>query len=88
MKQSLLFAPTLREIPKEAVISSHQMLLKGGYIKMNASKEIRARYGDVTVWQRGFYDHVIRNREDYDKIINYIDENPVRWNLDELYTEE
>lgn len=37
MKQSLLFAPTLREIPKEAVISSHQMLLKGGYIKMNAA---------------------------------------------------
>ena len=37
MKQSLLFAPTLREIPKEAVIKSHQMLLKGGYIKMNAA---------------------------------------------------
>ncbi len=37
MLQSSLFAPTLREIPKEAVIASHQMLLKGGYIKMNAA---------------------------------------------------
>lgn len=58
-----------------------------GYIKMNASKAIRQQYGDVTVWQRGFHDHVIRNRDDYEMIAKYIQENPLRWELDKFYTE-
>ena len=39
------------------------------------------------IWQRGFYDHVIRERKDYEKIVKYIYENPIRWHYDELYTE-
>ena len=30
MKQSLLFVPTLRDMPKDAEIASHKILLKGG----------------------------------------------------------
>ena len=37
MKQSLLFAPTLRDMPKEAEVISHKILLRGGYIKQNAA---------------------------------------------------
>ena len=59
-----------------------------GYIKMNASKEIHNRYGNVTVWQRGFHDHIIRNRNDYEKISKYICENPIVWQYDCFYTEE
>ena len=33
MKQSLMFVPTLRDIPAGAEIASHKILLKGGYIK-------------------------------------------------------
>ncbi|CAH1852421.1 proline--tRNA ligase [Convivina intestini] len=33
MKQSLLFMPTLREIPADAEVKSHQLLLKAGYIR-------------------------------------------------------
>ena len=40
------------------------------------------------IWQRGFYDHVIRNRDDYEKIKKYIYENPMCWYYDELYTEK
>ncbi|MGM9664934.1 MAG: transposase [Eubacteriales bacterium] len=40
------------------------------------------------IWQARSYDHVIRNREDYDEHIKYIYENPVRWYYDELYSEE
>ena len=35
-------------------------------------------YG-ANIWQRSFYDHVIRNREDYEEIVKYIYENPMRW---------
>lgn len=59
-----------------------------GYIKMNASKAIHLNYGSVSVWQRGYYDHVIRNEQDYGMIAKYIQENPLRWELDKLYTEE
>jgi prolyl-tRNA synthetase len=37
MYQSLLFVPTLRETPKEAEVISHQLLLRGGYIRQNAA---------------------------------------------------
>lgn len=37
MKQSLLFVPTLREVPKDAEALSHKILLKGGYIKQIAA---------------------------------------------------
>lgn len=34
------------------------------------------------IWQRGYYDHVIRNDEDYKQVWKYIDENPMKWQLD------
>lgn len=37
MKQSLMFVPTLRDIPAGAEIASHKILLKGGYIKQHAA---------------------------------------------------
>ncbi|MBV7503734.1 proline--tRNA ligase [Bacillus sp. sid0103] len=37
MKQSQTLIPTLREVPADADIKSHQLLLKAGYIRQNAS---------------------------------------------------
>ena len=31
------------------------------------------------LWQRSFYDHIIRNQSEYNEIWEYIDENPLRW---------
>ena len=39
------------------------------------------------LFQTSFYDHVIRGSEDYEKIVKYIHENPMRWDCDEFYTE-
>jgi len=36
-------------------------------------------------WQSRFYDHIIRNAESYNKIQNYINNNPINWKDDELY---
>jgi REP element-mobilizing transposase RayT len=33
------------------------------------------------VWQRSYYDHVIRNQQDYNEIWEYIDTNPLRWKM-------
>ena len=40
------------------------------------------------IWQARFYDHIIRNRKDYEVHLKYIHENPARWYLDELYSDE
>ncbi len=40
------------------------------------------------IWQRHFYDHVIRNRQDYDEHLKYIAENPLWWHTDELYPQK
>ena len=37
------------------------------------------------IWQRGFYDHVVRNDDDYDAIWQYIDDNTIKWELDKFY---
>lgn len=40
------------------------------------------------IWQRSFYDHVIRNDRDFQEIWRYIDENPLKWKLDRFYEEQ
>ena len=37
------------------------------------------------VWQRNYYDHVIRSEKDYDNIVNYILENPQFWLKDDEF---
>lgn len=53
-----------------------------GSFKRYVSKQI-----GYSIWQKGFYDHVIRDDEDYLVRAQYIDENPKKWLLgkDEYY---
>ena len=37
------------------------------------------------IWQYRSYDHIIRSREDYEKHLTYMFENPLRWQYDELF---
>jgi len=40
------------------------------------------------LFQASFYEHVIRGREDYHEIVEYIVNNPKQWELDKLYSKE
>ena len=44
-------------------------------------------YGE-NIWQRSFHDHIIRDEKDYQKIWEYIDTNPFKWELDCFYNIE
>ncbi len=35
------------------------------------------------LWQRNYYEHIIRNEDEWNEIRAYISENPLRWELDE-----
>ncbi|MBQ8817275.1 MAG: hypothetical protein IJZ83_01755 [Clostridia bacterium] len=39
------------------------------------------------VFQRGYIEHIIRDRNDYETRVRYIYENPIRWYYDKLYAE-
>ena len=41
-----------------------------------------------SIWQKTYYDHVIRNEQDYEEYMRYIEENPLKWELDQLYTND
>ena len=44
-----------------------------------------SKQAGFAVWQKGFYDHVIRNENDYQDIWNYIEGNPSKWTEDKLF---
>jgi len=39
-------------------------------------------------FQPSFYEHVIRNEQDYEEKAQYIRNNPVKWSLDELFVQD
>lgn len=51
--------------------------------KATSTSSLRKVLGkNIKLWQRGFYEHIIRNDDDLLRIRNYIDGNPIRWALD------
>jgi REP element-mobilizing transposase RayT len=50
--------------------------------KSGVTRKIREIITDISVWQRSYHDHVIRNQREYEKIWNYIEGNPSNWNKD------
>jgi len=54
-----------------------------GY-KSSVTKRINQlrKMSNSPVWQRNYYEHIIRNEEAYLKIAEYIQTNPQRWNED------
>ena len=57
------------------------------YVKMNSSKYINLHLNQsgTTIWQKGFWDRIIRDKEEYKNIYYYIKNNPVKWNKDKFY---
>jgi len=51
-----------------------------GLLKQALAKRIAVK-GTSPIWQRGFFDHVLRNDESYGHKWNYVRENPVRAGL-------
>ena len=42
---------------------------------------------DGKIWQRDYYEHIIRDEESYLRISEYIKNNPAKWKDDKFYTE-
>ncbi len=55
---------------------------------IKAMKSITTRKIGTKIWQTSFYDHMIRNEEDYQTRFRYIEENPAKWQQDKYYYQE
>jgi len=74
-----------RAIPESPLQKRSLLSQIVGYLKMNTSKHIHAINKNINVWQRGYHDHIIRGQQDYLKIYEYIETNPLKWELDKYY---
>ena len=57
-----------------------------GYV--STFKRLCNREFGCNIWQRSYHDHIIRKQSDFDKIWQYIDNNPALWEQDCFYLEE
>ena len=58
-----------------------------GY-KIGVTLGVKNIYPDEKLWQRNFYEHIIRNEKAYQTISNYIVNNPAKWNEDKFYNKK
>ena len=54
------------------------------WYKYQVTKQVNLRIDTKgeKIFQRSYYDHVIRNKRDYDEVWQYIENNPLKWLLD------
>ena len=53
---------------------------------LSSIKRYTNKLAGFNVWQDSYHDHIIRTEADYERIAQYIDENPARWEEDCYYT--
>jgi len=60
-----------------------------GRFKMNSAKQINQMRNTpgISVWQRNYYEHIIRDEKSLENIRNYIVQNPSKWNDKEHNTQ-
>jgi len=54
-----------------------------GQFKSLSTKHIRAMWPNKQIWQRNYYEHVIRDDMDLNRVREYIINNPKQWTMDE-----
>ena len=52
-----------------------------GWYKYQVTKQINRQTNTEgnKIFQRSYYNHVIRNQQDYDEVWQYIENNPIKW---------
>lgn len=66
--------------PLQDVVGRMKSFTTNQYNKLKGTKYL-------TLWQRNYYEHVIRNNKELLEIREYIVNNPVKWKLDKYYSE-
>lgn len=72
----------LESLPDQTIgkiIGAYKSLAANEYIKLCKANSLPVE----KLWQRNYYEHIIRDEEDYSRIVEYIENNPLKWNEDQ-----
>lgn len=69
--------------PLQRVVEWYKTMSTNEWLRM--VKEGKLPPFNKHLWQRSYYDHIIRNEADYLRIWQYIDTNPAKWREDCYY---
>ncbi len=74
----------LADQPGQALPKRHGLPEVVRAFKTFSARRINALCGEhgTPVWQRGFYEHIVRNEISLQEVRSYIAANPMRWHLD------
>ena len=75
------FAPTNKTIGD--MMDAFKSITTVEYIR--GVKNLGWKPFDGKIWQRNYYEHIIRNEKSYNTISNYIINNPAQWQADKFY---
>ena len=79
MRATARVAPTNTTVSD--IVGAYKSLVANGCLKIHKSKnEIMGK-----LWQRNYYEHIIRNEQSYQCISEYIINNPANWQKDKFY---
>jgi REP element-mobilizing transposase RayT len=76
-------APTVANIP--AIVQSFKRHTTIKYIQMVKQNVLPPFH--KRIWQRNYWEHIIRNEQSYLEISEYIQNNPAKWAIDKLNPE-
>ena len=77
-------APTPEPSPLRRARRSLGSFLAG--FKASVTSRAKRELNMTSIWQRNYYEHIIRNEVEFNNIWNYIDTNPLRWREDKLHS--
>lgn len=85
MHTLLLYAPIIVRIysvksPLPEIIKWYKTQTTNEYIEYVKNGFIPAF--DKHIWQRNYYEHIIRNENDYNEAWEYIEQNPLKWEIE------
>lgn len=76
------FKPTTPTTFGKPVANSHSTII--GAFKAAVTRRAKAALGfrEAVVWQRGYFEHVIRDERALERAREYVENNPARWEID------
>ena len=72
--------PTIEQFGKPTVGSLPTIVRT---FKAAVTRRAGQELNSSNIWQRNYYEHILRDQRDYERIANYIASNPVNWADDE-----
>jgi len=79
-------APTATKMTLADIVHRFKSLTTKRYI--DGVKNNNWRPFNKRLWQRNYWEHIIRDEQSHQQIIDYIVSNPLKWQDDQLYKED